>query len=216
MSSSAVRTASAPPPATPGFESIQRSWDAGLGVWAAKILPGEFYITRSEEAITTVLGSCISACIRDPGLGIGGMNHFMLPEDTTQGKSAWLDQATGLATRYGSFAMESLLNGLLKLGARRNRLEAKLFGGGHVLQASIDVGDRNIEFARRWLGAEGFTIAAEDVGGESPRRVVYVPASGRVRVKHLRPLDSQDIARREQQYLRTVAAKPIESDIELF
>lgn len=205
-----------PPPAVPGFGGIQRNLDNASGLWTAKILPGEFYITQSDEAITTVLGSCISACIRDPGLGIGGMNHFMLPEDTTQGRSSWLDEATGLATRYGSFAMESLVNGLIRLGARRSSLEAKLFGGGHVLNTGIDVGEKNIEFARRWLQTEGFRIAAEDVGSKMPRRVIYVPRTGKVLVKHLRPIESQDIARREQQYMKTVATEPVAGEIELF
>jgi chemotaxis protein CheD len=204
------------PRVVPGFEGIASSWDNRLGCWAAKILPGEFFITASEEGITTVLGSCISACIRDPVIRVGGMNHFMLPEDTTQGKSAWLDANAGLATRYGSFAMESLINGLLKLGARRERLEVKLFGGGHVLRAAIEVGDRNIQFARRWLQTEGFRISAEDVGGEMPRRIIYMPATGKVQVKHLRSADSVDIAKREQQHLQSFAKKPVTSDIELF
>mgnify|MGYP003382749017 CR=1 FL=1 len=200
----------------PGFEDIACSWDAGLKHWCAKILPGEFYITRSDEAITTVLGSCISACIRDPLVGVGGMNHFMLPEDTTQGKSTWLDADAGLATRYGSFAMESLINGLLKLGARRERLEVKLFGGGHILDVGIDVGEPNIEFARRFVKTEGYVVAAEDVGLNVPRRVVYLPTSGKVRVKHLRTLECREIAQREQQYLRKTVDKPAAGEIELF
>ncbi len=204
------------PRPVPGFENIACNWDAGLKTWCAKILPGEFYITRSDEAITTVLGSCISACIRDPVANVGGMNHFMLPEDTTQGKSTWLDEDAGLATRYGSFAMESLINGLLKLGARRERLEVKLFGGGHILNVGIDVGDRNIEFARRWVRTEGYTVAAEDVGLTVPRRVVYFPGTGKVRVKHLRTLECQEIAQREKQYLRKTADKPATGEIELF
>jgi chemotaxis protein CheD len=208
-------SAFAKPLATLGFEDISRSWDATRGCWVAKILPGEFYITRGDEAIATVLGSCISACIRDPARGIGGMNHFMLPEDTTQGKSAWLEGA-GLATRYGSFAMESLINGLLKIGARREQLEVKLFGGGHILKVASDIGGRNIQFARRWLTTEGLRVVAEDVGDVVPRRVVYLPATGKVHVKHLRPLESQEIAQREQQYLKSVARVPAESDIELF
>jgi chemotaxis protein CheD len=203
------------PPPVHGFEEIACNWDHALGAWSAKILPGEFYITRAEEAITTVLGSCISACIRDPELAVGGMNHFMLPEDTTQGKSSWLDNEAGLATRYGSFAMESLINGLLKLGARRERLEVKLFGGGHILNVGMDVGDRNIDFARHWLKVEGYKVVAEDVGETVPRRVVYFPANGKVRVKHLRPLESREIAQREQQYLRKTA-KPAAGEIELF
>jgi chemotaxis protein CheD len=203
------------PPPVHGFEDIACNWDHALGAWSAKILPGEFYITRAEEAITTVLGSCISACIRDPEVAVGGMNHFMLPEDTTQGKSSWLDNEAGLATRYGSFAMESLINGLLKLGARRERLEVKLFGGGHILNVGMDVGDRNIDFARHWLKVEGYKVVAEDVGETVPRRVVYFPANGKVRVKHLRPLESREIAQREQQYLRKTA-KPAAGEIELF
>jgi chemotaxis protein CheD len=144
------------------------------------------------------------------------MNHFMLPEDTTQGKSTWLDADAGLATRYGSFAMESLINGLLKLGARRERLEVKLFGGGHILNVGIDVGERNIEFARRYVKTEGYAVAAEDVGLNVPRRVVYLPTSGKVRVKHLRTLECREIAQREQQYLRKTVDKPATGEIELF
>jgi chemotaxis protein CheD len=160
-----------------GFEHMPWNWDAALACWSARILPGEYCIARAGAAIGTVLGSCISACIRDPRIGIGGMNHFMLPEDTTGGDSVWLDAKAGLATRYGSFAMESLLNGLLRLGARRERLEVKLFGGGRILQAMTDVGERNIAFARSWLAAEGLEVVASDVGETMPRRVVYIPAT---------------------------------------
>jgi chemotaxis protein CheD len=208
----------APPrrPTVTGFEDIACAWDTKLGHWCAKILPGEFYITRSKEVITTVLGSCISACIRDPVADVGGMNHFLLPEDTTQGRSSWLDADAGLATRYGSFAMESLINGLLKVGARRERLEVKLVGGGRILNIGFDVGERNIEFAHRWLRLEGYTLLAEDVGQSMPRRVVYFPATGKVRVKHLPPLACIEIARREQQYLRTTVVRPAAGNIEMF
>ena len=141
-----------------GFESIARNWDTSLSIWSAKILPGEFYITRADEAITTVLGSCNLGVHPRCGSRRGGMNHFMLPEDTTQGKSAWLEGPASLSTRYGSYAMESLINGLLKIGARRDRLEVKLFGGGHVLKAAMDVGERNIAFAQQWLKTEGYRI----------------------------------------------------------
>jgi len=205
------------PDVSMGFAWQSRAWDPGLNCWAAKIQPGEFYITSHAEAISTVLGSCISACIRDPQLGIGGMNHFMLPDDTTSGKSSWLDQATGLATRYGSYAMETLINALLKMGANRSRLEVKLFGGGHVLNTGIAVGERNIAFAHRWLQTEELPIVAEDVGGNSPRRVIYFPADGKVRVRHLKPMESKDIATRERQYMGTVAKQATTTtDIELF
>jgi chemotaxis protein CheD len=208
--------AAAKPDVSLGFAWQSRAWDATLGCWAARIQPGEFYITSHHEAISTVLGSCISACIRDPLRGVGGMNHFMLPEDTTAGKSTWLDNATGLATRYGSYAMETLINALLKMGAERSRLEVKLFGGGHVLNAGIAVGERNIQFARHWLKTEGLPIVAEDVGGTTPRRVIYFPSDGKVRVRHLKPMESQEVASRERQYLGTVAKQAVGDDIELF
>ena len=210
-------SAAAKPDVSMGFAWQSRAWDPTLNCWAAKIQPGEFYITSHHEAISTVLGSCISACIRDPALAIGGMNHFMLPEDTTAGKSSWLDNATGgLATRYGSYAMETLINALLKMGANRARLEVKLFGGGHVLNTGIAVGERNIEFARQFLRTEGLPIVAEDVGGTTPRRVIYFPSDGKVRVRHLRTSESQEVATRERQYMGTVARQAVVDDIELF
>jgi chemotaxis protein CheD len=173
-------------------------------------------VTRSDEAITTVLGSCIAACIRDPAVRIGGMNHFMLPEDTSVGKSSWLDGPGALSTRYGSYAMESLINELMKLGARRERLEVKLFGGGRILSSMTDVGRKNIAFAKDFLKLEGFKIVAEDVGDVFPRRVVYFPSTGVVMLKRLRALDVVEIAQRETNYLSSLANKPVESDVELF
>jgi chemotaxis protein CheD len=208
------RAAKSPrPPVMSGFDHVQRSWDPALNTWSAKILPGEYFVTEHEEAITTILGSCISACIRDTTLCVGGMNHFMLPEDTSSGTSSWLD---GMSTRYGSFAMESLINDLMKMGARRERLEVKLFGGGNILVSMTDVGKHNIEFVRNWLKLEGLRVTAEDVGEVFPRRVVYFPTSGRVLVKRLRSLDGKSIADREQQYLVNLRQKPEGNDVELF
>ena len=204
------------PAAASGFEHVKRYWDPGCERWSAKILPGEFFVTRSDEVITTVLGSCIAACIRDPALRIGGMNHFMLPEDNSSGKSSWIDGPGGLATRYGSYAMESLINELMKLGARRDRFEVKLFGGGKILSSMTDVGRKNISFAKEFLKLEGFKIAAEDVGEVYPRRVVYFPSTGLVMLKRLRALDVVEIARRETNYLTSLAAKPADNDVELF
>jgi chemotaxis protein CheD len=179
-------------------------------------LAGEYFVTRNDEVITTVLGSCISACVRDPVLGCGGMNHFMLPEDVTNGSSSWLDPAVGLATRYGSFAMESLINDLLKLGARRERLEVKLTGGGRILASMTDVGSRNIEFARRWLSLEGLQIAGEDVGEAHARRVQYFPATGRVRMFRLPKLEHAAVVSGERQYQSALREKPAGNDVELF
>ncbi len=157
---------------TAGRTDSRRSSATGtlaLSSWNAKILPGEYYVTRSEEVITTVLGSCISACIRDPSAQVGGMNHFMLPEDSSSGDgNRWLDPVAGLATRYGSHAMESLINELMKLGASRSRFEIKLFGAGRILASVTDVGARNIAFVHEYLKTEGLRALAEDLGDIFP------------------------------------------------
>lgn len=204
------------PETLPGFGHIHRGWDRQNDRWSAKILPGEYFVTRSDEIITTVLGSCISACVRDPVAGVGGMNHFMLPEDITNGSSTWLDPKAGLSTRYGSFAMESLINDLLKLGAHRERLEVKLTGGGRILASMTDVGERNIEFARNWLRLEGLKVADEDVGDTYPRRIQYFPATGRVLMFRLRALEHGAVVHSEKQYMTNLRQTPTGNDVELF
>src|SRR5215469_12967983 len=188
------------PPALPGFEHLQRFWEPDTERWTVKILPGEYYVSRADEAISTVLGSCISACVRDPVKNVGGMNHFMLPEDASTGPNNWLDPSIGLATRYGSYAMESLINDLLKLGATRDRLEIKLFGGGRILQGMTDVGERNIDFVKSYMQLEGLRVAAEDMGGTQPRKVIYFPASGRCKLRKLPPVENRTISHHEQLY----------------
>jgi len=215
----ALRTTPRPeqPPMLPAFAHMQRFWDSQLNSWTVKILPGEYYVTRGEEAISTVLGSCISACIRDPVKNVGGMNHFMLPEDASTGPNNWLDPAIGLATRYGSYAMESLVNDLLKLGAIRERLEIKVFGGGRVLSGMTDVGARNIAFVRSYIQLEGYRIAAEDLGGIQPRKVVYFPASGRAKMRRLRPVENRIISHHEQLYLASIGSTAAGGgEVELF
>jgi chemotaxis protein CheD len=205
------------PPMLPAFSHMQCFWDPALESWNVKILPGEYYVTRGDEAISTVLGSCISVCVRDPVRNVGGMNHFMLPEDASTGPNNWLDPSAGLATRYGSYAMESLLNDLLKLGATRERLEIKVFGGGRVLSGMTDVGARNIAFIHSFIELEGYRVAAEDVGGTQPRKVVYFPASGRVRMRRLRPVENRIISHHEQLYLASLGNKAASGgDVELF
>ena len=215
----ATRVAETPKPSpVSGFEKIQRYWDPALSHWNAKILPGEYYVTRNEEVITTVLGSCISACIRDPSAQVGGMNHFMLPEDSSSGDgNRWLDPVAGLATRYGTHAMESLINELMKLGASRSRFEIKLFGAGRILASVTDVGARNIEFVHEFLKTEGFRALAEDLGDIYPRRVAYFPATGKVKVRKLRPLEATAIAEAERKYLTDIGTGASKGgDVELF
>jgi len=216
--STALRSNRPEPPAMlPAFAHMQRFWDPQLDHWTVKILPGEYYVSRSNEAISTVLGSCISACVRDPVKNVGGMNHFMLPEDASTGPNNWLDPAIGLATRYGSYAMESLINDLLKLGAARERLEIKVFGGGRVLSGMTDVGARNISFIHGFIQLEGYRIVAEDLGGTQPRKVVYFPNNGRVKVRRLRPVENRIISHHEQLYLESIGNKAAGGgDVELF
>jgi chemotaxis protein CheD len=212
----AAPAARAPPPALPQFAHVRRYWDPQSDVHAAKLLPGEYYVTTHGEMICTVLGSCVSACVRDRVLGIGGMNHFMLPLDRSKGESAWADAASA-ATRYGNVAMEHLINDLLKLGARRSNLEFKLVGGGKVLAAMTDVGAANIEFVRRYVRTEGFLVTAEDLGDVYPRKVHYFPDSGKVRVKKLLSTRNDTIFERERQYLRVLdTAAPKAGEVELF
>jgi chemotaxis protein CheD len=171
------------PSALPGFESIRRYRNAA-GISTARILPGEFYVTREDEVIDTVLGSCVAACIRNPRLSIGGMNHFMLPRPGNSGNDAW-EKVAGRATRYGSASMEQLINSVLSAGGTRQELEVKIFGGGRVVAKLSDIGARNLEFVREFLRQEGLKVAAEDSGDICSRHVQYFPRSGRVRVRHL-------------------------------
>lgn len=199
--------------ALPGFENINRYWDKEHGVYAAKILPGQYYVTIHDELVTTVLGSCISACIRDRKLGIGGMNHFMLPAMD----NAHIEIGKGTdAERYGNFAMEHLINVILKNGGKRENLEVKVFGGGKILTNMTDIGRRNIEFVREYLQAEKMSVVSEDVGEVFPRKVIYFPASGKALVKRLQSLHNKTIVEREQDYLRDIGKKPVKGDIELF
>ena len=200
------------PPALPGFAHINRYWDSFQQRFAAKILPGEYYVTRNAELIATVLGSCISACIRCRATAIGGMNHFMLPQSRADDDGT----AVSTATRYGNYAMEHMINDLLKNGASRKYLEVKIVGGGRVLKQMGDVGQQNIEFVRAYLQAEGLTVSAEDVGDIYPRKVYYDPRSGKVSVKKLRSLHNDTIFERENQYRSHIEIAPVGGDVELF
>lgn len=196
----------------PGFEGIRR-YRNHEGQVIAKLLPGDYYVTFEDEVLDTVLGSCVSACIRNPRTRIGGMNHFMLPRPSGGGADAWQDVA-GQATRYGAASMEQLINRILEAGGSRADLEVKIFGGGRVMAGMSDVGEHNVAFVRDFLKAEGLRVASEDVGDTCPRHVRYFPASGRVRVKHLPRQD--DVATNEQQYLKGLEKAPVAGEIDLF
>lgn len=198
-----------------GFETINRYWDRIHRMPAAKILPGEYYVTSRDEIITTVLGSCVSACIRDRIFGIGGMNHFMLPL-SEGGHWGGAGDAASTATRYGNFAMEHMINDILKYGGQRRNLEVKIFGGGRIIDAQTDIGRNNIEFVIDYLKVEGLALTTQDVGDIYPRKVVYFPASGRVRVKKLKNMHNDTVVRRERAYKHDLEVKPVEGGIELF
>ena len=181
----------------------------------ASILPGEFFVSTEPMVVYTVLGSCISACIRDPIAGVGGMNHFMLPAPKEhQSGDAW----GGESTRYGSFAMEQLINGILKRGGLRQRLEVKLFGAGKIYEGNIDVGARNTEWVLNYLKAEGFTIASSNLGDVYPRKVYYFTDSGRVLMKKIERIKNRTIYDRETQYQQHLRQEQEEqqSDVTLF
>lgn len=208
------------PKAIKGFEHVKRFWDPKFHVFAAKILPGECYVSDRHEMITTVLGSCISACVRDPVAKVGGMNHFMLPiQSGVDGISrvALMDPALC----YGNWAMEYLLNAVMKLGGRKERMEVKVFGGGRVLSGmtNIDVGKQNVDFVFQFLEKENLRVMAQDVGDIYPRKVLYFPDTGSVKVKKLKTgqkeLVAREVEQQEKRYLDTMA-KPVSSDIELF
>lgn len=210
----AILPAARPPLALPGFENIKRTWNRTFEAYAARLNPGEYYVTKNDEGIYTTLGSCISACIRDRVSGIGGMNHFMLPAST--GEGGWKDAGLSSSTRYGNFAMEHLINEILKNGGSRQNLEVKLFGGGRIIANMTDVGTRNIAFARDYIRIEGLKVTSEDVGDVFPRMVVYFPATGKVRVKRLRSLHNNTIVEQEKTYLSKIEKEPVSGDIELF
>ncbi|WP_050462284.1 chemoreceptor glutamine deamidase CheD [Herbaspirillum autotrophicum] len=180
---------------------------------AAKILPGEYYFTHKDMMIVTVLGSCVSACIRDRVNGIGGMNHFMLPDG---GNDA--DSPISASMRYGTYAMEILINDVLKAGARRENLEAKVFGGGNVLRGfiAINVGERNAQFVRSYLKAENIRVVAEDLNDIYPRKVYFFPRTGKVLVKKLKQLHNNTLVNREQDYANKLTTKPVGGAVDLF
>ena len=181
-----------------------------LGREAVKILPGEYHVATEDVALVTVLGSCVSACVRDSVLGIGGMNHFMLPDGGELG-------AASASARYGAYAMEVLVNELIKRGAQRDRLEAKVFGGGNVMAglAQANVGERNSAFVLRFLRDEAIRVAAHDLMDVHPRKVAYFPRSGRALVRRLTVLPNDTIMRRERDY-RARLRKGVEGEVELF
>lgn len=179
----------------------------------AAILPGECFVSATPMIVYTVLGSCVSACMRDPIAGVGGMNHFMLPKPNDGGKDSW-----GESMRYGSYAMESLINEILKRGGVKSRLEVKLFGAGKIYDGNIDVGARNAEWVLDFLKTEGLRAVKTDLGDVLPRKVYYFTESGRVLLKKIERVKNKTIVEREREYATKIQSrdKPAEDDVTLF
>jgi chemotaxis protein CheD len=182
----------------------RHSLDPRFNTRIITVAAGQFAIASGEGAVlSAVLGCCVAICLRDRGLGLGGMSHFLLPGDENAG-------TTGLTAgdmHIGAAAMEVLIGGLVREGASRKRLEAKIFGGARLLAGSKDVGsgERNVIFARRFLNREGVPITGEDLGGNRPRRISYEPISGRALVHYFYRTASAGIAFNERQYRQTMA-----------
>ncbi len=185
--------------------------------FVAKIAPGQYYATRRGELLLTTLGSCVAACIRNPATGIGGMNHFMLPDSWEGGSDWWESTLVSSPARYGNVAMERLINTVLDDQPARSALEIKVFGGAKVLRANIDIGERNITFVKSYLRTEGLLLSAQDLGGTSPRRLVYDPRSGEAFVRRLGSLDQrEEIMVEEMAHLNELRSQPVAGEVDLF
>jgi chemotaxis protein CheD len=192
--------------------ALVRYFDRDFQVEAVKILPGQYHASSGPGTITTVLGSCVSTCLWDPIERIGGMNHFMLPGDTAAPGSPWAESA-----RFGVYAMEVLINQMIRMGADRRRLVAKVFGGARVLAGfdRLDVGAKNAEFVLEFLKVEGIAVLAKDLLDVCPRKVHFFPATGKVQLKRL-AVQAIDVQKREREYLSQLAQKSGGGDVEIF
>ena len=192
-------------------ETVALYFDKQFDCEAVKILPGQYYAANRDIVIVTVLGSCVSACLWDPLRRIGGMNHFMLP-------GAGGGAGAADAARMGVYAMELLINRMLKLGAERGRLVAKVFGGASVLQGmdALNIGSQNSAFVLEFLREEGIGVAAQDLYDVRPRKVYFFPHSGKVKVKKLDAMRNDTLERRERDYLAEVRGSPAAGEVEIF
>jgi chemotaxis protein CheD len=192
---------------------IHRYFESREARTAVKVAAGGVYATGQDEDLVTVLGSCVSACIHDPVSRVGGINHFMLPEDGGDGPVVEL---LSDAHRYGCFAMEHLINEVLKLGAGRERLCVKLFGGAHLLSAGSRVGEMNIAFARQYVRKEGLKLLAEDLGGSAARRLKYVPRTGQAFLWRPGKVQMSQVEASEVAYRESLQAEKFSGEVEMF
>jgi len=191
---------------------VSRYFDPKLKRTVVSVPPGGCYVTGDPgEVLTTLLGSCVSACIRDVEAGIGGLNHFLLPDSTTT-----TADPVDLGYRYGSFAMEALINDILRRGGAKNRLEIKLFGGAEVLSDVRPIGRRNVAFAENFFATEHMAVAARHLGGKQARRIQYFPITGRVRLRVLPGEEKRTVVAEERAYTRYLDSTEVGGEVELF
>jgi chemotaxis protein CheD len=201
----------APPPAS---GDARRFYDARFKAYSVVVLPGRHYVTRDpEEMVVTLLGSCVAACIRDPVAGIGGLNHFLLPESES---GRWGE--TDATLRYGNHAMETLINDIIRSGGDRRRLEVKVFGGANMIESATQrpIGSLNAAFVEHYLRNEGFTIAAKHLEGTLPRRIHYFPITGKVQMLLLRRTPDKDLFSKELEHRRKLQTEAPAGSVELF
>jgi len=192
-------------------------WDPRFKRNTVKLLPGEYHTTKGKELLVTVLGSCVSACIRDTKSGIGGMNHFLLPEQNNRHQNTtWAEAYDSSETRYGDLAMEILINDILKRGGDRQFFEAKIFGGAQMFKSSMEIGKRNIDFVSEYLKYESIRIASNDVGGIYGRKIYYIPQTGDIFLKRIINVKNKTIELREKKYLQEAKQSRTEAEIDFF
>jgi chemotaxis protein CheD len=195
---------------------IHRFWDQSKNAYCIKILPGEYYYTEVPEYISTTLGSCVAACIWDEEHKVGGMNHFMLPLTETNDKEVTWGKLPTDATRYGNYAMEYLINEILKHGGEKSKFKVKLFGGGKVLEGVGNIGERNISFVLDYVKTEGLNLISHDLGDVYPRKVLFDPMTGRAWMKRIKDSSDKTLAAREKEYQQSIKSEPVSGDIDLF
>ncbi|GAB4391318.1 MAG: chemoreceptor glutamine deamidase CheD [Gammaproteobacteria bacterium] len=198
--------------------SPHRYWDEVQKRHVVKIQPGEFYVAQGHEIISTTVGSCIAACLYEPIAGVAGMNHFLLPIKSMCDINASQGEIFSNAARYGNWAMEYLINEMLKRGSVRENIQAKIYGGCSSFQSErVSIGKKNIMFVLQYLQDEMITLAEKDVGGKYPRKVAYHTWDGTVKLIHLKhDFKQANIAEQEQQYLEEIKHTDTDGDIELF
>lgn len=198
------------------FEVPISYYDKRFSTDAVKLLPGQYFVTTQDKMLVTVLGSCVAACLYDPDTGIGGMNHFMLP--TVNKTASEFEKTQGMAAKYGVHAMEILINDLVKAGANKTRIKAKVFGGGKVVPSFVqhDVGMFNAEFVTAFLNTEGIPILASDLCDVYARKVYFFPNNGNVFMKRIHELNNATIIERESQHRWELSRRAPSGSVDIF